>query len=168
MRALDQMLEAMLGEAVWHIAQSLHRGPVNTAFHIVRAEPRQDGMRHRTIEKRHGHTIGIEGGAEANGRHGPIEAVPHVLFPRPDHLDWPTAHGFGHSHGLPHVVIVEAAAKSTAQEAIVDIDVLRRHAGHFRGGGQGPLRVLRSHPHVHALRRACAVQFIGSMAAWAR
>src|SRR5437667_12635033 len=92
------------------------------------------------------HAIGIESSAEADGRGGPIEVVPHVLLTGPDHLDWLATHGFGDGYGLLHLVAEEAAPKTTAQEAVVHIDVLRRHLSGGRGGCQGTFRGLRANP----------------------
>ena len=53
-------------KAIRHIGQALDRGAVDATLHVVRADPRQDGVRHRTVEPRDGHAIGIEAGAEAD------------------------------------------------------------------------------------------------------
>ena len=61
------------------------------------------------------HAIGIESSAEAGGRYGTIEVVPHVLLTGLDHLDWLATYDFGYGHGLLHLVAEEAATKTTAQ-----------------------------------------------------
>ena len=63
------------------------------------------------------------------------------------------AQGFGHGHGLSHIVGIGTPTKATAQETVVDVDILRSHTGDFGGGRQGAFRILRADPHVDTLRR---------------
>src|SRR3989442_10578088 len=78
MGILNQVLDAVLAKSIGHIGETLDRAGVDAIFDAIRADPRQDGVRHRLVKIGYGHAIGIEPSAEADGRHGPVKIVPHV------------------------------------------------------------------------------------------
>lgn len=98
---------------------------------------------------------------------GRVKVVCGVFLTRPNQLHRFAATGHGHAHGLGHIVHIQAATKTAAQQ----------------GDVQGDL--VGVHPRLAAMARAmpgtwvgtqtstapsftCAVQFMGSMVAWAR
>jgi hypothetical protein len=100
----------------------------------------------------HGVAVRAQARAESCHAHGAIVAVAHRFFAAP-HDFHGTIELFGDGYGLPDIVVLIAAAKSAADKAVVDVNVLLRNAGYFRRIQQRFFRSLRSHPYVHAIRR---------------
>ena len=70
-----------------------------------------------------------------------------VLFARPDKLHRPL-HRFGDGDGLLDLVVGVAAAETAADEAVVDIDLLRLQAGGLGRRLERLVRRLRSEPDI--------------------
>ena len=51
-------------------------------------------------------------------------------------------------HRLGDVVDFQPAAETAAEQVVVHLDLLRRQAGHLRGGGLGAAQHLRSDPDI--------------------
>src|SRR5262245_60942777 len=134
MRALDQVLDAVLGEAIWDVGQAFDRRAVNAVFDVVRADACQNGMCGRAVEVRGGQAVGIESSAEADGGHRSIPIVAYILFTGPDQLHRLPAQGFGHCDGLSDVVGISTPTKAPTQETIMDVDILQRYTSDLGGG----------------------------------
>lgn len=99
---------------------------------------------------------------------GPVGAVLHVLFARPDHLD--RSFDFTrNAHGLGDGIHIEAAPEASAQQVVVHLDFLYGQSRHLsrRGlragwhlGAQPDLADLRLQVHraVHRLHRGLGQQ----------
>src|SRR5262245_10429583 len=103
------------------------------------------------VDPGHGVAVRAQARAEPGHAHGAIVAVARRFFAAP-HDFHGTIHVFGDSYGLPDVVVVIAAAKSTANETVVNVNVLLRNAGYSRSIEQRFFSSLRSYPHVPTIR----------------
>ena len=162
---LLDVLNPEVGDLVGEIGRTLHRRPVDSAGkHPVGCE---NGRPHQPVHPRRGHPVGAEGCREPAGHGRPVVVVTNVVLPRPDHLDG-SPDGLGDLHRLGEEVLLGAAPETAAEVGRVDEDGLRGKAREFRR---------------RLLRRACAcvgaqisqrpgctwaVQFMGSIVAWAR
>jgi hypothetical protein len=70
-----------------------------------------------------------------------------ILLPRPDELHG-RLHGFGDGDGRRDLIVRVAAPEATADERVVDINLLRLQAGEARCGVECVVRVLRPYPYV--------------------
>jgi len=97
----------------------------------------------------------------------PVSVVADIFFPRPDQLDR-LARRLRHGDRLDQLVIDRAPAEAAAEEAIVDEDALGRQAAGLGGEAERRLGILRSEPDIDPVGWTWAVQFSGSIGAWAR
>src|SRR3989449_8181366 len=70
---------------------------------LERHELEEDGRRHDAVRPGHRVPTGVEPGREPVVSRRTVEAVAHVVLPRPDHLDR-RAHGLREAHRLRHEV----------------------------------------------------------------
>jgi hypothetical protein len=83
-------------------------------------------------------------------RHWPIATHAHVLLPRPDHLHR-HIELLRNLHSFARHIRRTAPAEAAAEEAVVDVDVLRRHAGDLRNSRNQAIRALRAEPQIDAI-----------------
>ena len=81
----------------------------------------------------------------------PVAVVLDVLFARPDQLDRPLRRALATVTAWRTSSLSRAAAEAAAEEAVVDVDLLRLTPVTFGRSGERAFRVLRADPDVDAI-----------------
>ena len=147
MRVLDQRFHAHIRHVVAVVGQSGDGLRLDFIGRTRNADRIEDGRGYDAHRPCGRHSVGADGGLEADHRVRPELILAGILFARPDKLHRPL-NRFGDGDGLFDLVVCVAAAEAAAEEAVVDIDLLRLQAGCLRRRFECLTRVLRSDPHV--------------------
>ena len=147
MRVLQHAADADIRDLVAGGGEALHRLRFDAVLHFAdadRTHDRTDG--NAGVEGRR-QPVGAERCFQAHGGLRPVAVVTHVLFARPHQLHR-LADLLGDQNRLAHFVIGRAAAETTAEEAIVDDDLLRLQAGSSRSLADRAHRRLGAEPDL--------------------
>ena len=113
-------------------------------------ERRDDRGRRNARVPGDGIARGVQPRLHADEARRPVKVVLHVFLAGPEHFHRRAFHGFGDGDALAHEVLRAAAPSEAAPQLhAVHLDVLERHAGGPRRGGEGRLRVLGGSPDGH-------------------
>ena len=117
---------------------------------IAHAKHHRLPRRHVRVE-RFRQAVGPERCAHARGVQIAVLALAEGFLARPDHVDRRARKLLGHCHDHAHVIAVHPPAEAAADQRLVMVNILRRHAGLFGGDDQRLQHHGRRMPEIDAV-----------------